>query len=342
MAWELKSIIAFAVASIIFGSSYACVAQGIKYFTPCLFQTFRMLFGFISMLILCGTLMLLNKSYAKEAKLNMELGFKIFLYVCLGGLFNLGLPHCLTAIAQETVPSSIVQIMQPLIPISGSIFSHFLLSDERFTIMKFYSFIFGVIGVGLSATPSFTHFDKEANSKKMIIGYILTVVSMISFGFAPVFLKLKTSCVETGISVSIQLIASTIFECIFGLFKDGPYLFVNQITKIEGYCWMWPIIVGILASGIAMYAMMYLVNSVGAFGANLVPFGQMIVGLLIGVVFLKEWANYKLWEILISIAGCIFLCVSLGISLFDGRTDNDSQKESNTNDEESNESEIRL
>ena len=105
---------------------------------------------------------------------------------------------------------------------------------------------------------------------------------------------------------------------------------------------MWPIIVGILASGIAMYAMMYLVNSVGAFGANLVPFGQMIVGLLIGVVFLIELEKYKWWEIWISFSCCIFLCVSLGITLFDGRTDNDSQKESNTNDEESNESEIRL
>ncbi|KAH0789504.1 Integral membrane protein [Histomonas meleagridis] len=316
MKWSIPSIICFIVSSILYGASYAGVSQALKDFTAGVFQTFRMLFGLIFMVGVCIIMALCDKNYKQVAIAHFHSGIVPILWLCFGGLLNLGIPHCLTAIAQEFVASSIVQIMQPFVPIFGSILSIFILPEEKFTCQKIIAFILALVGVGVSAVPNFLNLG-STSAKDMAIGYILTLIAMFSFGAAPVLFKVKTPNVDPGISSSIQLLASTIFELIFGLIKDGPKNFAKNVRQAPAKAWMWPILIGFLVSGVAVYGLMYICKNVGAFAANLVPFGQMIVGVIVGVAIMGDWNGYAAWEIVISVIGVLLLCGSLAVSLFE-------------------------
>ena len=318
MKCTVKSGIVFFLAAVLYGSSYAGVAQGLKYFTAGVFQTFRMLFGlaFCSLIVLVHSLF--NKTYRTVVRSHFTSGFIPILHLFVGGLMNLGVPHCLTAVAQAWVASSIVQLMQPFIPISTSLFCHCFLEDEKFTIMKFISLLCAVIGVACAAVPSFLHAGTggQASAAQMGIGYTLTILAMISFGAAPIYFKKKVPNVDPMVSVCFQLFISTIFEAVFGLIKDGPKSFSKQVVEAPPIGWMWPVIIGSLVSGVAVYGMMYLIQAIGAFGSNLVPFGQMVVGVVVGVAIMHDWAGYKVWEMILCVIGCLILCASLGFGLY--------------------------
>lgn len=321
MKCTVRAGIVFFLAAVLYGSSYAGVAQGLKYFTAGVFQTFRMLFGLVFCALIVLVHSLFNSTYRTVVKSHFTSGIIPILHLFVGGLMNLGVPHCLTAVAQAWVASSIVQLMQPFIPISTSLFCHCFLEDEKFTCMKFISLVCAVIGVACAAVPSFLHAGTAgtATAAQMGIGYTLTVLAMICFGAAPIYFKRKVPNADPMVSVCFQLFISTIFEAVFGLIKDGPKSFSKQVLEAPPIAWMWPVIIGSLVSGVAVYGMMYLIQAIGAFGSNLVPFGQMVVGVIVGVAVMGDWAPYKPWEMGLCSVGCLILCASLGFGLYQKR-----------------------
>ena len=329
------SIVLYAAASILYGSSYAGVSQGLKYFSAGVFQTFRMLFGFLFITSIVIIRTIINPEFRLIAKSHFTSGIKPILFLFFGGLLNLAIPHCLTAVAQSWVASSIVQIFQPFVPLFGAILSHFVLPDEKFTCQKALSLILAIIGVSVSSVPSFLHNESNSvSTTSLAVGYVLTIISMAGFGFAPVWFKLKTPNVDETISVSLQLFISTIFEAIFGLIKDGPKNFAQQVIDAPPIAWMWPVIIGALASGVAVLCLMYLISLIGAFGANLVPFGQMIVGVVVGVAVLKEWNGYRWWEMFLGVLGVLILCGSLAAGVIEKKIPKEEFSESKGEEEE--------
>ena len=315
MKCTVISVLCFIGCSVFFGSSYAGVAQGLKHFTAGVFQTFRMLFGSTFVLIFLIVRILMYPQF-KKLFFSISKDIYVVLMLMIGGLINLGIPHCLTAIAQDHILSSMVQIMQPIAPLSGAILSHFVLSDEKFTMIKFISLVLALVGVALSAVPSFLHVEGGSKTTDLVVGYILTLFAMIGFGTAPVFFKKLVPGIDPIISVIYQLFASVIFELLFALIKDGPRAIKHQVKEAEPFMWFWPTLIGVLVSGVTPILNIKLLNDVGAFGANLIPCGQMVIGVIVGVSILKEWSSYKGWEIGISVVGFLLLIVSIIVSLF--------------------------
>lgn len=322
MKWSIGSIIIFVFCSVVYGASYAGVAEGLKYFHAGVFQTFRMFFGLLTMGAMLGVQCMVDKikggTYRQVVRSHFTNGFWPIFHMVIYGLFNLGIPHCLTAIGQKWVSSATVQMMQPFAPVVGSIFGHFVLDDEHFNCQKFISLILSVVGVVLTSIPSFLHTGSgaTATSTQLGIGYALVFLAMCSFGVAPPYIKWKAPNVDPTTGTFVQLIAATIFELIFSLISDGPKEMQYEVMNAKPFGWFWPVLIGVFISGLAVMALLYLTNTIGAFGVNLVPFGQMIVGIIVGVAFLKEWASYLWWEIIMAVIGVIVLCFSLGAGIY--------------------------
>ena len=307
----------FVLDAVLYGSSYAGVSQGLKYFTPGVFQTFRMLFGCLLMFLVVTIRSITSKGYRDLMHAHFSQGVKPVMMILIGGLINMAIPHCLTAVAQTWVASSVIQIFQPFIPLFGAIASHFFIPEERFTCQIAMSLLLAVIGIVCASVPSFLHGTDQGGSIEMLaLGYALTLVAMASFGIAPVFFKLKTPNVDESLSVCLQLAISTVFEAVYGLIKDGPQNFSEQVLNAPPIAWMWPVVIGSLVSGVAVFCVMYLIRTIGVFGTNLVPFGQLVVGIVIGVVALDEWSGYKPWEVALGIIGVIILCFSLVVGIY--------------------------
>ncbi|OHT04519.1 Integral membrane protein [Tritrichomonas foetus] len=307
----------FVLDAILYGSSYAGVAQGLKYFSAGVFQTFRMLFGCLLMFLVVVIRCTFSKEYRNFIKLHFTQGVMPVVNILIGGLLNMAIPHCLTAVAQGWVASSVVQIFQPFIPLFGAIVSHFFIPEERFTCQVAISLALALIGIVLSSIPSFLHGTDGGGSVGYVaLGYTLTLFAMASFGIAPVFFKLKTPNVDESLSVCLQLAISTVFEAIYGLITDGPKSFADQVNNAPPIGWMWPVVIGALVSGVAVFCVMYLIRTIGVFGTNLVPFGQLIVGLIVGVAILDEWNGFKPWEIALNVIGILILCGSLFVGIY--------------------------
>lgn len=131
------------------------------------------------------------------------------------------------------------------------------------------------------------------------------------FGIAPVFYKWKCPNSDVTTGVAIQLFASVIWNLIWMLCFDGPKKIHKMVSDAPPIAWLWPVIVGILVSGVAVQCLLFLVSTLGSFGTNLVPFGQLIVGVIVGVAFLREWKHYLAFEIILCVIGILFIILSL-------------------------------
>jgi drug/metabolite transporter (DMT)-like permease len=149
-----------------------------------------------------------------------------------------------------------------------------------------------------------------------LLGYLFLVVSVALFGLATVYFKLKVPNTDITISSMLQTGGSFVFDVTWSLIMDGPSKIKSCIAAADWVAWMWPLMLGVLASGIAVHGFMYLVNRLGAVGANFVPFGQIIVGVTLGVAWLHEWAQYRWWEIGMSALGVLCLVTAIAIGFW--------------------------
>jgi drug/metabolite transporter (DMT)-like permease len=234
----------------------------------------------------------------------------------IGGLLNLGIPHSLTAIAQQWIPSAAVQLAKPLTPAISQLCSHFLIADERFTCLKFLALLASVVGVSLAAVPSFLHTDSTNTAKLVALGFIFLLISVTVVGIATVYMKVKVPNTDITVSAIMQTGVSFFLDIIWSLIMDGPEKIWASLRGADWVAWMWPLMLGVLASGVALHGFVYLVNRLGAVGANFVPFGQILVGVVLGVAWLHEWALYRWWEVALSLLGVAFLILAIVIGFW--------------------------
>ena len=120
---------------------------------------------------------------------------------------------------------------------------------------------------------------------------------------------------------------------------DGPSKIQKTLVNATWYGWIWPLMLGVLASGVAVHCFMYLVNNLGAVGANFIPFGQILVGVTLGIAWLHEWAPYKVWEIIISIIGILFLVMAIVIGFWHSKTPDRVKEDDKGEDEDAHQEE---
>ena len=312
MKCSTTSALVFLYLCLAFGCAAAGVTQGLKYFTPSLIIFLRMFFGFSICFILLIYKVLTDKYFRKNFKKHLYPGFWGFFHMCGTGIIYQGFPHVLLAFAQNGyVSSTTSQLMQPFSTTMGAIVAHFLLPDEKFNIKKFYSLLTAIIGVVMTAVPSFSHPMGSLTFKEMLIGYILLFIGVSCFGIGTIYIKLRTSSFDVSITSTLQMFSASLFAFIGTLIMEGYQDSLNLLLKAPFMGYFWVSIVGIFSSGLAMYATIYLVEQLGANGVNFASFGQIIVGVVVGVVLMHDWKEYLQWEIFLSIGGILMLGVGI-------------------------------
>jgi len=317
MRFDLVAVLLFTLLTIIYGSSSAVISSGLKYFEPGILMLYRYFFALGLSLVIFIFRYIFNHNnirnilweYIKTEKT------KIF-FLLLGGIFSIGIPASLVSTGQKWVSSASVQLMNPIATASGAVFSHFYLADEKFTSSKLYSLISAVIGVGFTSIPMFNHANSNPNVgfQSMLIGFIMVLVGIIISGLYPGLLKLKVSDVDISISIVFQLLTALIYFIVWSFVLYDW----NSIRAPFSYpikYWFSPFVLGTVMSGLCFHGYIFLIGKIGSFGVNLMPFGQLIVGVGIGVFFLNEWKGYLSYEYVISLFGMILLCLSLWIGL---------------------------
>ena len=327
MKCTTTSTLVFIILSFIYGSAFAGIAQGLKYFSPGVLITYRMLFGALTTTIIFIFRIIFQDNYWNMAKSQLTSGFNTYLWVSIAGLLFHGVPHSMIAISQQWVQSAAVQIAQPLSTTAGAFFSNLLLPDEKFDTQQLITLIVAFTGVGLTSIPSFK--NSNNNTSQIALGYFLLILAVSFFGISPVVLKWKVPFIDISVCALIQTWFSFFITLIWSIIYDSLNVFLKQTFENKLISFIWPALVGISATGIASHGFVYLINSIGANGANFITFGQILVGVLIGVLILKEWNLYTLDQIILSLFGIILIGIAIGIGFY-----NPNSNENNNNEEE--------
>lgn len=313
MKFTIVDIIVYILLALVYGTAFAFVQQGQKYFNSCVLIAYRMLFGFSICFIIFWFRFFIQPGYKQIAKAHFRSGFLPVLHMAIGGIMFHGIMQCLAAIAVQWLPSAAAQITQPISTATAAIISHFVLPDEPFTIFKFFSLVSALIGVVLNAVPSFLHASSPDETKNVAIGYVIIFVAVIVQGIGMVYMKWKTPNTDVTVAAMVQIGASTILCFIVSLIYDKPKVLQRQSLHTKPIGWLWAIIIGVLATGFAGHGYVFLVNHVGATGASFIVFGQIFVGIVVGVAFCHEWSGYRWWEILMCVIGVLFIAAAIGI-----------------------------
>ena len=314
MKCTVTSAIVFTVLSLIYGTAFAGVAQGMKYFQPCVMIAYRMLFGFVACVIVFVIRLLTQKQYKQVALAHFTSGVWPFIHMTLAGLMFHGITHNMIAVAMLWVPSAAAQVVQPLSSATSAAMCHFVMDDEPFTLSKGISLICSIIGVVTNAVPPFLKPQSSSGTRNTAIGYTLLIVSMIIQGIGMVWMKWKTPNADVTVSTMVQVGMSAALSFIWVLRWDSPAVLAKESTQSPPIAWLWPVLVGVLGTGLAGHAFVWLVGALGSVGASFITFGQIFVGIIVSVAFLKEWAGYRWWEIFMS----IFVLIALAGAIFAG------------------------
>ena len=313
MKCTIKATLSYIYICTAAGSAYGIISKGLQYFSPTLIITLRMFFGFLICLLIFFLRFLFLKKYKNNFLQQLFPGKIIIYHMCISGLLYQGIAHTLIATTQQWVNSAIVQMVFPLDSVIASIFSHFFFEDEKFTLLKLYSLILAFLGVIMTAIPSFKHPSPGVTITNIIIGYLFLFIAVFLWGLSTVYMKLKTSTYD-GLITGIYQLLSSFFICgITSIIYDGPKKIIYQCLNTPLIGWLSPIIVGIFASGLIVLCAIILVKEIGAVAGNFPSFGQIIIGIFVGVIWLKEWKFYSIFDIIITLLGTIFLIIGIYI-----------------------------
>lgn len=331
MKISLIDIFVYVFLALVYGTSFAAVQQGQKYFNSCVLNAYRMLFGFLVCFIIFWFRFLLQPGYKQIAKAHFNNGVMPIVHMCIAGILFHGIMQCMAAIAVQWLPSAAAQITQPISTATSAIICHFALPDEKFNIYKFFTLVTALIGVILNAVPSFLHANSPGDKKNVTIGYVILIIAVIVQGVGMAYMKWKTPNTDITISAMFQVGASAVLCFAFSLGYDSPKVVQTQSLHTPVVGWLWVLLVGVLATGIAGHGYVFLVNDIGATGASFIVFGQIFVGIIVGVAFCHEWKGYRWWEILMCIIGVLFLASAIVIGFLEKKPqefESDSDKKS--------------
>ena len=119
-----------------------------------------------------------------------------------------------------------------------------------------------------------------------------------------------------------QLLASAIYSLLFAVFYDTPKLFYSSISQSTLLSITWPLILGAIHTCGCTYVYLWTVKKLGAVISSFSNFGQIVIGVLIGVFFFHEWDTYVTKDYVMSAIGLVTLTLAIVCGLLGDRQSN--------------------
>lgn len=273
-----------------------------------------MIFAFLALLIVFIIRISISKKYRVFIKYSFESGETSWWKAMILGLLQYGFPHSMIALGQRSVSSTIVTIVQPLVPGASLLFASLFLPDERFEWPKLIPHVIAIIGCSLTCVPPFLHTDTKTNTTEWY-DLLMVFIAVLSFGFGSVFYKMFLVRSDFLAVCVLQLLGSSIYALSFSIIRRGWQenfdAWFHPRKEI-----FWPILIGVGYTATSACICVWICRVFGAVKSQLVNFGQIAIGVVTGVVFLHDFKGYKPWMQAISYIGVILLIISMVIGFY--------------------------
>jgi len=262
-------LLIFAVLGVVWGSNFIYMKMAAALITPGQIVLFRVLFGFIPVLIYAGVRRSLRLRHLRHSPhfLVMAVLATAFYYYC----FAKGASLLLSGIAGAVSGS---------IPLFAFVMAVLFIPEEKASLRKTLGVLIGLAGVVLIARPS----GQEVLSTNLEgVGYM--VAGSLSVGASFVYAR------KFIVPLHIPASALTTYQLGLGL------LILALLTDTTGMGTIWTaphasigliVGLGLLGTGLAYILYYYIVETMGAVAASSVTYLPPVVALFIGFLLVGE------------------------------------------------------
>lgn len=271
---KLKEWSMFVLLGLVWGSSFLWIKIAVQEIGPFILVAFRLLFGLIGLLVV-----------VRMKKQAFPRGRKVLLAYLFMGIFNTALPFVLISWGETRIDSALASILNATTPLFAIIIAHFWLYDEKISPPRAAGLIIGFIGVVVLVSRDLD----LAAMRDSIWGQTAVLAAAASYALAATFsrkyLRGQPPLMQ---ATMVVLIADALLWLSAPTFGRPLHLPTLPITWLA-LAWL-----GLLGSCLAYLLYFSLINAWGATRASLVTYVFPVIGLILGIVFLNETADWRL------------------------------------------------
>ncbi len=277
---------AFIGLGVIWGSSFFWNKLALQEIGPFTLVVARVMLGLIGMLV--G--MVIRRPKLPETR-------RQWLMMGLLGLTNTAIPFSLIAWSQQHIDSTVVSILVSSVPIFTVILAHFLVREERLFPKKFLGVVVGFLGVvvlfwrGLSSVGEMT-----------MAGQFGVLGAAVFYAISPIIAQKETSKLDPLIQSFVSLAVANVFMWAVVMIAEPAFRLPTEPTTWGALLWL-----GLVGSALAYHIYYFLIGEIGSTRVSMIAYLMPVVGLVLGVLLLREDFDMQLLAGSVLVLGSIWV-----------------------------------
>ena len=270
MTGSRRTLVLFAVASLLFGGTFVAAKAGLAYFPPLLFVAFRFDVAALALI-----------AYVVATRSRHELVPRTrddIVGILATGVLSIGLTNALLFVGQQHTTSAVGAIVFSLNPILTPVFAAVLLADERLSKRGGAGMVLGLLGVGLVVSPD------PANLLAGGVGKAVLFAGAVSGALGSVLIRWADGGLDSSVRTAWGLpFGAALSHLLSVAAGESPaaVTWSGEALVALGY-------VGLAAGAVAYIAYFDLLDTAGPIRANLVFYVVPVVATLGGWALLAE------------------------------------------------------
>jgi drug/metabolite transporter (DMT)-like permease len=277
----------FALLGLVWGSSFLWIKVAVQEVGPATLVGYRLLIGLIGLAVVVAAR---RPSLPRDRRTLFVLG--------VVGITNTALPFILISWGEQFIDSAIASILNGTVPLFTIVIAHLFLHDDRITPARILGLITGFIGVVVLMSR-----DLGAESRAgSVLGQAAVLAAALSYAASSVFARRNLRQVDSVVQAFLPLISADTVAWVTALASEAPL----QVPRLP-ITWLALVWLGLLGSCLAYLLYFHLLHAVGPTRATMVTYVFPVVGVILGVVFLNELADWHL------IVGAMLVALGIGV-----------------------------
>jgi drug/metabolite transporter (DMT)-like permease len=257
----------FGALGVAWGSSYLFIKIGVETLTPFTLVAGRLAIGAAVLAVVM-----------KASGTRMPAQRAAYGHLLVVALLGIVIPFSLITWGEQSIDSGLAAILNGTVPLFAIVFAAMVLPDEPITVNRLIGLLAGFAGIIVLTNPGLARMSAGS-----LQGELALVGASISYAATGVYARrfvrdvapLPSALLEVGYAFLIVLPLAFIFE--------RPLDTDVQASTLLSVAWL-----GLVGSGLAFLAFFYLLGRWGATRTALVAYVMPVVGIVLGVLVLRE------------------------------------------------------
>jgi drug/metabolite transporter (DMT)-like permease len=271
---KVRDWLTFSILGLVWGSSFLWIKLAVREIGPATLVGFRVLIGLIGLAVVVAAR---RPSVPRDRRTLAILGVL--------GITNTALPFILISWGEQYIDSAIASILNGTVPLFTIVIAHLALHDDRITAPRIVGLITGFLGVVVLMSRDLGA-ETQAGS---LLGQAAVLAAAFSYAESSVFARRNLRQVDPVVQAFLPLIAADSVAWVTALASEGSL----QIPRLP-ITWLALAWLGLLGSCLAYLLYFHLIHAIGPTRATMVTYVFPVVGVILGVVFLGERADWHL------------------------------------------------